>query len=50
VLIASPEYAHSLPGAHKNALDRLVGSGELYAKPVGLRAQGARVGDAETIA
>ena len=31
VLFATPEYAHGLPGVLKNALDWLVGSGELYA-------------------
>jgi chromate reductase, NAD(P)H dehydrogenase (quinone) len=33
VLICSPEYAHGVAGAMKNALDWLVGSGELVAKP-----------------
>lgn len=36
VLISSPEYAHGVPGVLKNALDWVVGSGELVAKPVGL--------------
>ncbi len=34
VLISSPEYAHGIPGALKNALDWVVSSGELTAKPV----------------
>ena len=34
VLFATPEYAHGLPGVLKNALDWLVGSGELYRKRV----------------
>jgi NAD(P)H-dependent FMN reductase len=34
VLISSPEYAHGVPGVLKNALDWLVGAGELVGKPV----------------
>ena len=34
VLIATPEYAFGVPGALKDALDWLVGSGDLYEKPV----------------
>ena len=36
VLFSSPEYAHGIPGAFKNALDWVVGSGELVDKPVGV--------------
>ena len=36
LLISSPEYAHGVPGALKNALDWVVGSGELVDKPVAL--------------
>ncbi len=36
VLISSPEYAHGVPGVLKNALDWLVGSGELVGKPIAL--------------
>lgn len=36
VLISSPEYAHGVPGVLKNALDWVVGSGELVDKPVAL--------------
>ena len=36
VLIASPEYAHEMPGSLKNALDWIVGSGELYGKRVAI--------------
>jgi chromate reductase len=34
VVFCTPEYAGSLPGSLKNVLDWLVGSGELYRKPV----------------
>src|SRR5262249_18762448 len=36
VVICSPEYAHGVPGTLKNALDWVVGSGELVSKPVGV--------------
>ncbi len=54
VLFCTPEYAHGVPGSLKNALDWLVGSGELYAKPVALlnaapRATHAQASLAETL-
>jgi NAD(P)H-dependent FMN reductase len=36
VIISTPEYAHGVPGVLKNALDWIVGSGELVGKPVAL--------------
>jgi NAD(P)H-dependent FMN reductase len=36
VLICTPEYAHGVPGTLKNALDWVVGSGELMDKRVGV--------------
>ena len=42
VLIASPEYAHGVPGVLKNALDWIVGSGELIDKPVAVISASAR--------
>lgn len=48
VLISSPEYAHGVPGALKNALDWIVGSGELIDKPVALINASARATHAWT--
>ncbi|NHZ63934.1 NADPH-dependent FMN reductase [Massilia genomosp. 1] len=42
VIVASPEYAHGVPGAFKNALDWLVGCAELGSKPVALINTSAR--------
>lgn len=36
LLVSTPEYAHGIPGVLKNALDWIVGSGELVGKPVGV--------------
>ena len=54
LVISSPEYAHGVPGALKNALDWIVGSGELVDKPIALinaspRSSHAWVSLAETL-
>ena len=36
LVVSSPEYAHGVPGALKNALDWLVSGVEIYGKPVSL--------------
>jgi chromate reductase, NAD(P)H dehydrogenase (quinone) len=36
VIVATPEYAHSLPGTLKNALDWMVGNGAMYERPVAI--------------
>jgi chromate reductase len=42
VVFSTPEYAHGVPGVLKNALDWVVGSGELVGKPVALFNASAR--------
>ncbi len=42
IVIASPEYAHGVAGAFKNALDWVVGSAEIGNKPVALINTSAR--------
>ena len=54
LLISSPEYAHGVPGALKNALDWLVSGPEIIHKPIGLfnaspRASHAYASLAETL-
>jgi NAD(P)H-dependent FMN reductase len=44
LLIAAPEYGHSLPGALKNAIDWVIGTGELHQKVVGVTAATAEAG------
>ncbi len=44
VLFGVPEYAGGMAGALKNALDWIVGSGELYRKPVALISAGTSGG------
>ena len=36
IMLFSPEYAHDIPGSLKNALDWVVGSGELVGKPIAI--------------
>jgi NAD(P)H-dependent FMN reductase len=38
LLIACPEYGHSLPGALKNGTDWVIGTGELHRKSVAITA------------
>lgn len=44
VVIAAPEYAGGVGGTIKNALDWVVGSADLYGKPVGVMAAGTTGG------
>src|SRR5215831_12854224 len=54
LIISTPEYAHGVPGALKNALDWLVSGSEIPYKPVGLlnaspRSRHAQTSLAETL-
>jgi NAD(P)H-dependent FMN reductase len=44
MLLAAPEYAGAIAGVVKNALDWIVGSGDLYGKPVALVSAGTTGG------
>ncbi len=44
VIIASPEYGFSLPGSLKNAIDWIIGTGELAGMPVAVTASVASAG------
>ncbi len=44
-LIATPEYAHEMPGVLKNSLDWVVGSGELVDTPVAIMSAGGGGGE-----
>jgi NAD(P)H-dependent FMN reductase len=44
VIIASPEYGFSLPGSLKNAIDWVIGSGELNEKPIAVTASVGNLG------
>lgn len=48
ILICSPEYAGSIPGAMKNALDWLVGSSEFPGKPTAVINVSTRATEADT--
>ena len=45
LLVATPEYAHEMPGVLKNSLDWMVGSGELIDTPVAIMSAGGGGGE-----
>lgn len=47
IVIASPEYGHGMPGSLKNAIDWIIGSGNLNGKPVAATCAGAGPGRGE---